>query len=200
MMLDLDIGVAALRGWKLALAMLAAVAGLGAAAASVAAWLGDRRLERTLDVRVVPLPFTQEPASIRLGAQLYQQRGCVQCHGEDGAGRVTIDNDNGLYVRAPNITLEAGTPTATYSEGDWVRAIRHGVSQQGRALLFMPCEEYSRLTDTELAALVAYVRNLPPHAGDGTDIRLPFHLKALYGAGLMPSAADRIDHRKPPAP
>jgi mono/diheme cytochrome c family protein len=189
-----------LKGWKLALATLAAIAGLGAAAASVAAWLGDRRLERTVVVRVVPVPFTHEPAAIRRGAELYEERGCVQCHGDDGAGRVITNDRIGLFVRAPNITAQAGTATATYSEGDWVRAIRHGVSQHGRALMFMPCEEYNRFTDTELAALVAYVRSLPPHEGAGSSIRLPFHLKALYGAGLMPDAADRIDHRKPPAP
>lgn len=199
-MLDLDSGVAALKGWKVALAMLAALAGLGAAAASIAAWLGDRRLERTVVVRVVPVPFARDAAAIAQGAELYGRHGCAQCHGDDGAGRVITNDDNGLHVRAPNITLQAGTATATYSEGDWVRAIRHGVSQQGRALMFMPSEEYNRLTDVELAAIVAYVRSLPPRAGAGAEIRLPFHLKALYGAGLMPDAADRIDHRKPPAP
>src|SRR5689334_21151151 len=60
MMLDLVCEVAALKGWKLALAMLAALAGLGAAAASIAAWLGDRHLERTVVVRVVPVPFTRD--------------------------------------------------------------------------------------------------------------------------------------------
>lgn len=189
-----------MRGWKLALAFLAAVAGLGAAAASMAAWLGDRRLERTVVVRVVPVPFTRDPAAILQGEALYQERGCVQCHGDDGAGRVVVDNDNGLYVRAPNITQHAGTAAATYSEADWVRAIRHGVSPQGRALLFMPSEEYNRLTDTELACLVAYVRSLAPREGANGEIRLPFHLKALYGAGLMPAAADRIDHRRTPTP
>lgn len=179
--------------------MLAAIAGLAAAAASIAAWLGDRRLERTVVVRVVPVPFTRDPAALEAGATIYQRRGCGQCHGDDGAGRVVTQDENGLYVRAPNITMQAGTAAATYSEGDWVRAIRHGVNQQGRPLRFMPSEEYNRLTDAELASLVAYVRALPPHEGPGAQIRLPFHLKALYGAGLMPDAADRIDHRRPPS-
>ena len=188
-----------MRRWKLALAGLAAIAALCAAAASAAAWLGDHRLQRYVSVRVVPLAFTNDPAAISQGRELYEHRGCAQCHGADGAGRVVHD-DNGLYVHAPNITPEAGTAASTYSEGDWVRAIRHGVNQAGHALLFMPSEEYNRLPDAQLAAIVAYVRSLPPAAGDGAVVRLPFHLKALYGLGLMQDATERIDHRKLPPP
>jgi hypothetical protein len=96
--------------------------------------------------------------------------------------------------------MHSGTAASTYSEGDWVRAIRHGVDQAGHALLFMPCEEYNQITDTQLAALVAYVRGLPPAAGEAAIVRLPFHLKALYGMGLMQDATEKIDHRRPPAP
>jgi mono/diheme cytochrome c family protein len=187
-----------MRGWKAALAALAALAGLAAAATSFAAWLGDRKLERNIVVRVVPVPFARDAAAVREGRELYEQRGCAQCHGADGAGRVVTDRDDGLYVRAPNITLQAGTAAAFYSEGDWVRALRHGVGHTGRPLLFMPSEEYNRLTDAQLAAIVAYVRSLPPAEGPGTAVRLPFHLKALYGLGLMQDASEKIDHRRPP--
>jgi mono/diheme cytochrome c family protein len=198
-MLDFACGVVGLRGWKLALAVLATLAGLAAAGASVAAWLGDRKLRRSVAVRVVPVPFTNDPAALKAGSDLYEQRGCAQCHGADGTGRIVHD-ENGLFVRAPDITMHSGTAASTYSEGDWVRAIRHGVDQAGHALLFMPCEEYNQLTDTQLAALVAYVRGLPPAAGEGAIVRLPFHLRALYGMGLMQDATEKIDHRRPPVP
>lgn len=180
----------------LALAALAAVSGICTAAASIASWLGDRKLQRFVSVRVVPVPFTTDPAAIKRGGDAYERRGCAQCHGADAAGRVVHD-ENGLFVRAPNITLDASTAASAYSEGDWVRAIRHGVNPAGHALLFMPGEEYSRLTDDELAALVAYIRSLPPAKGEGAVVRLPFHLKALYGFGLMPDATDRAEPRKP---
>lgn len=197
MMLYFHLEVVALKGWKLALATLAALAGLAAAAAWFTAWMGDRKLQRTVVVRVVPVAFANDAVSIRAGRELYEQRGCAQCHGPDGTGRTVIDG-NGLFVRAPNITLQAGTPASTYSEGDWVRAIRHGVNQAGHALMFMPSEEYNRLGDAQLAAIVAYVRSLPPAEGEPGAVRLPFHLKALYGLGLMLDASEKIDHRKPP--
>lgn len=190
--------MARLKALKLAAAALAALLVVVAAVASVGAWLGDRKLQRRTDVRVVPVPFTSDPAAIRLGRELYETRGCAQCHGARGAGGVAAENATGLYVRAPNLTKGERGVVSAYTEGDWVRALRHGVNPSGRALLFMPSEEYNRLTDAELAAIVAFVRNLPPVDGEAGVVRLPFHLKALYGLGLMQDATERIDHRKPP--
>lgn len=187
-----------MKGLKAAAATAAVVVGIAAATGTVAAWLGDRKLQRRIDVRVVPVPFTRDPAAVKLGRELYEKRGCAQCHGEDGAGRVVIDDGRGLYVRASNLTPGANGAVATYTEGDWVRALRHGVNQAGHALMFMPCEEYNRLTDAELAAIVAYVKSLPAVDGEPAALRLPFHLKVLYGLGLMQDATEKIDHRKPP--
>ena len=50
-------------------------------------------------------------------------------------------------------------------ETDWVRTIRHGVSAQKHPMTLMPSRDYSRMTDADLAALVAYVRSLPPGGG-----------------------------------
>jgi cytochrome c553 len=113
---------------------------------------------------------------------------------------VFINEPGGMFVRTPNITAGPGSAVSGYSEGDWVRAIRHGVNPQGRALLVMPSEDYNRLNDADLAALVAYVRKLPPLAGEPTVIRLPLLVRALYGAGFVKDAAEKIDHRAPPSP
>jgi hypothetical protein len=102
-----------------------------------------------------------------------------------------------MIVRAPNITGGAGGATARYAPVDWVRTIRHGVKPDGRPVLIMPSEEYNALTDADLAAIVAYVRQLPPKAGQGALVQLPLPVKALYGAGLVPDAADKIDHTRP---
>jgi len=56
------------------------------------------------------------------------------------------------------------------------------------------------MSDPDFAALVAYVRSLPPVAGEAATIRLPLVVRALYGAGIIPDSAERIDHRKPPSP
>lgn len=185
------------RPLKLALAALAALAGIGAAAFSAAAWLGERKQHRVVEVRVVPVAPARDGPSLRQGKYLFESRGCAHCHGVGGQGAVVIDDPGGFYVRAPDIT-PAGV-VSQYGDGDWVRAIRHGVDPQGHPLLVMPSEDYNRMTDADLGALVAYVRSLPRGAGDAGEVRLPMLVKALYGLGRIRDAAEKIDHRLPPA-
>jgi mono/diheme cytochrome c family protein len=186
--------IQALGAVALALALLAAAAFAGAV------WLGERKMQRIVDIPVVPVAFRTDAAARTLGKYLFETRGCAQCHGAGGAGKVVIDAPNGLYVKAPDITTGPGGVVAGYSEADWVRAIRHGVNRAGHALLLMPSEDYAQMTDADLGALVAYVRALPPLAGAAASVRFPWLVKALYGVGEIRDAAQKIDHRRAPAP
>ena len=168
---------------------------LGAVVAG-ALWLGDRKAQRTVLVKVVPVAYASGPAALKQGKYLFDSRGCAECYGANGAGRVVIDEPNGMYVKSPNIT--PGGVVAQYAEADWVRAIRHGVDPRGRPLLIMPSEDYNRLTDADLAALVAHVRSLPPAPASPAEIRLPVIVRVLYGLGVIPDAAGRINHSAPP--
>ncbi|MEO5693810.1 MAG: c-type cytochrome [Usitatibacter sp.] len=184
---------------KSSLAVLAATAGLAIAAFSGALWMGERKLERTVDVRVVPVPYTRDPRVLVLGKYLFDTRGCAECHGALGAGKVFVDDPKtGMVVRGPNIT--SGGVTAAYSEADWVRAVRHGIAPSGRALMVMPSEDYNRFNDADFAALVAYVRSLPPASTGGAVVKLPAIVRALYGAGMIKDASEKIDHKLPPSP
>lgn len=185
---------------KLAGAGIAALALFAAAAFALAVWLGERKLARTIDVKVVPVAFAKDPGSLRLGRYLFEARGCAECHAADGHGLVFIDDASGLYAKSPNITPGPGGVVAEYSEADWVRTIRHGVNPAGRALVSMPSDDFNRMSDTDLAAVVAYARSLAPMAGSGAEIRLPLLVKALYGIGIVRDAAEKIDHRLPPLP
>lgn len=178
---------------------LAASIGVGAGAFSLAVWMGERKAQRFVEVRVVPVPYARDAAALELGKGLYESRGCAGCHGADGRGRVVADEPGGRYVRAPNITPHPTSSVAGYTEADWVRAIRHGVDRGGRPLLEMPSEEHSRLNDADFAALVAYTRSLPAAEGETGLVRLPLVTKALYGVGAIDDAAGKIDHRLPPA-
>jgi mono/diheme cytochrome c family protein len=180
------------------------IAGLAAAAAAAffgVLWLGERKIDRRVDIRVVPVAFAKPtPEVLRQGKYLFESRGCGGCHGMDGAGRVMIDEPGGIYVRTPDITAARVAMVASYSEADWVRAIRHGVDPAGRALLIMPSEGYSRMNDGDLAALVAYIRSLPPGRGTLGEVRLPTIVRVMYGAGVFKDASEKIDHRLPPPP
>jgi cytochrome c553 len=48
--------------------------------------------------------------------------------------------------------------------------------------------------------LVAYVRSLPPIAGEPATVRLPLIVKALYGLDVIRDASEKITHSLPPPP
>jgi mono/diheme cytochrome c family protein len=179
------------------LAGLVALVLLAATALGAGVLLAERKMQRTVSVPVQPVALRNDAASVERGKYLFASRGCVDCHGSAGTGR-TFVADGGLVIAGPNITTGPGGVVAAYQPVDWVRAIRHGVSPQGRPLMIMPSEDYNRFTDDDLASLVAYVRSLPPASGQGTVLKLPLPVKALYGYGAIKDAAARIDHSLPP--
>lgn len=170
---------------------------LAAAAAVVGVQLADQRMQRVVDVRVQAVAYRTDAQAVERGRYLYQSRGCVDCHGANGAGRVFVD-DGSLRIKGPNISPGPGNVVAGYRPVDWVRAVRHGVKPGGQPLLIMPSEDYNRLTDDDLAAVVAYVRSLPPAAGTGAELRLPLPVRLAYGFGVLRDAAAKIDHQLPP--
>ena len=160
--------------------------------------LFDRKRERVVKVDVKPISVVTDAAALERGKYLFMSRGCGGCHAANGAGNAFIDEPGGgFYVRSPNIT--PGGVVASYSERDWVRAIRHGVKPDGRPLFIMPSEDYNRFTDHDVAALIAYTRSLPAVSGGGLELRVPLPVKALYAVGVVKDSAEKIDHSLPPA-
>lgn len=177
--------------------------GTGMLAAAAAATLGTglalakQRMTRVVDVAVQPVPLPTDAAALERGGYLYRTRGCTDCHGQDGSGRTLVDKD-GLKIAGPHIGTGEGSVTARYQLTDWVRAIRHGVAPGGRPLMIMPSQDYNRLTDADLGALVAYLKQLPAARGGAAVLDLPMPMRVLYGFGAIPDAASQIDHRLPP--
>ncbi|MDQ6639726.1 MAG: c-type cytochrome [Pseudomonadota bacterium] len=179
-------------------ALLVLVSGAGAAF-MVLAEMGERKLARHVEVAVAPVAFRSDAASVEHGGYLFRSRGCGGCHGADGGGRVVVDDGKGMLIRSPDITPAPGSVVSRYTPVDWVRTIRHGVKPDGRPVMIMPSEDYNRLVDADLAAIVAYARQLAPAAGKAAEVHLPMALKALYATGMIRDAAEKIDHTLAPA-
>ena len=182
---------------KVSLYVIIALVAIAALLALLAHVLSERKRQRTIDVPVDPLAFVSDDASIARGKHLFMSRGCAECHGENGGGHVVIDQD-GMFIKSPNITRGAGSVVANYGEVDWVRTIRHGIKPARHPMILMPSADYNQLTNADLAALIAYTRSLPPVAGEGAVIHLPLIVKALYAVGEIQDDAATIDHTRPP--
>lgn len=179
-----------------ALAVLALVAG-GVLFAGTQ--LAQHKLQRRVSVPAYTLAEPDDVAALDRGKYLFNSRGCAECHGVNGAGRVFVNDGKGVLIKAPNITTGTGGVTASYSASDWERTVRHGVKPDGRPVFIMPSEDYNRLTDADVAALVAYARRLAPATGSGAQVELPVPVRALYGFGAIKDAAEKIDHALAPA-
>lgn len=177
----------------------AALATLAATAVGAGALWADEKMNRVVALDVAAVPSRAgDPAAVERGRYLYASRGCADCHGADGAGRAFVEQ-GALKLAGPNISPGPGSVVARYRDTDWVRALRHGVKPDGRPLMVMPSEDYNRLTDADVGAIVAYVKQLPPVAGGGAVLQMPLAMRVAYGFGLMQDAAAKIDHRLPPA-
>jgi mono/diheme cytochrome c family protein len=174
-----------------ALAILGVVTVVGGKA------LGERKLVRRITVPVTPIAVTADPARIEQGRYLFNTRGCADCHGANGGGK-TVIQDGPMLIVSPNITTGANSVTTAYKIEDWVRTVRHGVKPNGTAIMIMPFEDYNRLTDDDMAAVIAYVKQLPPAAGVEPVIQLPTAVKVLYAFGLIKDGYEKIDHALPP--
>lgn len=170
----------------------------GAGAIAYALHRAQERMDRRIQIAAYTVDIPTNAEAIERGKYLFSTRGCVDCHGADGAGRVFVD-DGSIRIKGPNISPGPGSVVAQYTPADWERALRHGVKPDGRPLMVMPSEDYNRLTDGDAAAIASYVKSLPPVAGGPAVLQLPLPVRALYGFGLMPDAASKIDHALPPA-
>ena len=97
-------------------------------------------------------------------------------------------------LHGPNLTRGQGGRVATFTDADWVRAIRHGVGPDGRGLFIMPSEEYSVFSDDDLGALIAYLKTVPAVDRERPATALGPVSRVLLATGKMKLAAQVLDH------
>ncbi|MBX3562875.1 MAG: c-type cytochrome [Sphingomonas sp.] len=128
------------------------------------------------------------PTPVQLADAGRQARilGCVNCHGEGLRGRMMADVPNVVRLWAPNLNELA----TRVSDQQLAQAIRQGIGADGRALFDMPSEVYARLTDQEVAALIAYIRSVPRAGAPVSPLEWgPIGRFALASGGIRPAMA-----------
>jgi mono/diheme cytochrome c family protein len=135
------------------------------------------KIGRMLFLRPKPARSTTAPsrtAVAEYGGYLAQHVSlCADCHTERVGLLQKPDRDRlfagmdhppeGFPVKPPNITAEPERGIGKWSEADFVRAMRTGVTPDGETLHpFMPWPKLKRMTDDDLHAMYVYLRALPP--------------------------------------
>lgn len=173
------------------------VAGLGVGGfvfSKVSAY--NASLEKVYDVPLPKLERTTDPVMLARGEHLaHTVMPCADsgCHGNDLAGGRTEEMGPLGTLVAPNIT--AAGLGAAYSDAELARLMLHGVKKDGRGIRFMPSHESNWLPDQDIAAIISYVRALPPKDKPSQSTRIGVLGKVLDQMDKVPiDIARRIDH------
>lgn len=147
--------------------VLGSLMGIALIAGAALHVVGKSRLNNAPEVATRPVAAAMGETAVARGAHLVNVVSeCRECHGEQLEGSVFIDGEIGIYVAAPNLTSGMGGVGATYTDADWERAIRHGIGGDNRVLVIMPSNFFSHYSDADLAALIAYLKTVPPVDND----------------------------------
>jgi len=105
----------------------------------------------------------EQLALVQRGQYLFKVTSCAFCHGFDGSGGAKISWKPFGTLFARNITSDRETGIGRWSNQQIARAIRSGVSRDGRQLHWqgMTWDLLSNLDEEDLRALIAYLRTLP---------------------------------------
>jgi mono/diheme cytochrome c family protein len=89
----------------------------------------------------------------------------------------------------PNLTPHPENGIGAWSEADIVKAIRTGARPDGRILApIMPYNNYGKLTDSDAAAIAAYLKSLPAAPHKSPAPAQPATAKSPYLTVKVPSA------------
>jgi mono/diheme cytochrome c family protein len=194
-----------MRGWKKAVVV---IAGLLAATVviGVPAMVGIRPFIGPRSRALTARTFEATPERLARGKYLLTsgQPPCIMCHspleatadggltvkpGTEFSGR-SFDVEGVPFVVAPNLTPDPETGIGTWTDDQLARAIREGISHDGRALFpIMPYEKFHAMSDEDLAAVIVYLRSLPPVRHELAKTAVPFPLNRLINSAPEPVTA-----------
>lgn len=120
---------------------------------------------------------------VKRGEYLYRVAGCENCHTDREAGGARLGGGRALATplgtfHAPNITPDLQTGIGRWSEADFTRALREGVSPTGEHYYpSFPYTAYARLGDDDVRALWAYLSTRPEVRQPNRAHELPWFLR-----------------------
>jgi mono/diheme cytochrome c family protein len=163
----------------------------------------NQKINKVYDVNVETFEIPQDAETIEKGRRIVTTRGgCYDCHGGNFAGNVFDEGWLAGRLVVPNLTPGKGGVGATFTDEDWIRAIRHGLEPDGTSLIGMPSEYFNALSDGDLAAIIAYLRSLEPVDSEHPPLRLGplFRWFILTDPHALPASLIDHDAPRPPEP
>ena len=134
-------------------------------------WQGETELVGSMSVPPPPLgaPVESSDPLVKKGQEIFNAKGCVYCHGPNGAGGVKNPNSQGGEIPSLSKVAEG------FSKDELKAKILAGVKEIGKEdpkgrtpPLYMPTWK-GHVSEEELDALAAFLMNLAPKSAGGAD-------------------------------
>jgi mono/diheme cytochrome c family protein len=126
------------------------------------------------------LPRTAQPGLLQRGSYLARAADCAACHtstgGESYAGGRPFKLPFGTMY-ATNITADRDTGIGSWSDDEFVRALREGVGKNGHLYPSMPYTSYTAMSRDDALAIKAYLFSLSAvrQVNRRNDLSFPFN-------------------------
>jgi mono/diheme cytochrome c family protein len=153
----------------------------------------DPTLPRVLQGKVLSPEET-----IKYGSYLFKISNCRDCHFEKGgaflAGGYKIDSPFGTFY-GPNITPDKDTGIGRWTDDDFIRALRRGVAPNGRNYYpSFPYSSYSKMSDTDILAIKAYIFSRPAVKKESKkhELKFPFNIREFISAWKLANFRDAV--------
>lgn len=122
----------------------------------------NSRANKVYTVTLQQLNIPHDSASYEMGKHIATIRGCLECHGNNLAGKVFMSDSTPIAVLY-SANLTSGKGGINYSDQDWIRALRHGLNKENKSVWFMPAQHTSsQLSNKELGSLICFLEKQPP--------------------------------------
>lgn len=129
-----------------------------------------------------------QSASADRGKYIFDAAGCYGCHTEAGgapmAGGAALRTPFGAFY-APNITPDPEFGIGKWTDADFIRALREGLSPRGQNYFpVFPYPAYTKMTTQDMLDLRAYLATIAPakKPSRAHDVGLPYSIRLT----LMP--------------
>lgn len=156
----------------------------------------DDSMNQVYDIPVPSVTLTTDAATLARGEHLARSiGGCTvsDCHGSDLGGGKTVEVGPLGTFTAPNIT-KAGMGAA-YTDGEILRLLTHGLKRDGRSVRFMPVHEVNWMPESDLVAIISYVRSVPDVSKANGPLSVGMLGKIMDRKdAIVLDVARRIDH------
>ena len=130
-------------------------------------------------------PTAVDPQILAHGHDVFNSGGCVNCHTADKAyplaGGFKLESPFGIFY-SPNITPDPKTGIGQWTEHEFFRALRKGISPRGEFYYpSFPFTSYTRLSNDDIHALWVYLQSVPAveMANKAHEIKAPYNIRGL---------------------